>query len=565
MTLWLIIALMTGAAVFAVIWPLAQNGRVIRSGSDTEVYRDQLEELDRDLAAGSIGKAEGEAARVEISRRLLAAADSAESISTAANSAPAWQRRAIAAAGFLLLPLGAGGLYLYLGSPELASERVIGQRADQLDGRVSIENMVHKVESHLQNNPKDGRGWEVLAPVYMQLGRYTDSVNAWRNALLLLGETADREANLGEALVAEANGIVTAEAKAAFERAVTLDRTIVSARFYLGTAAEQDGKREDATKIWRDLIAEAPAGVHWLSDVREALARVEANASTSSSVPSGTQEIATAKPDQQADMIRGMVDGLAARLKQDGSDVDGWVKLIRSYIVLGEQDKAQSAINEAQQALANSPEKQKLLKSGIKQLEDAAVVSASRPLRSLNPLVSAPQHEGDTIQNMVARLADRVKTSGSDPEGWIMLTRSYVALGEMEKAVSTIQDARTALANSVPDLKLFNEALRRFKIDEIGNMASAALMPSPVKSISPAQANDQPDEMIRAMVTRLADRLKKDGSDFEGWLQLLRSYVVLGEREKAMSAANDARQAIGNDVEKRRRLDDFARSLGLDG
>jgi cytochrome c-type biogenesis protein CcmH/NrfG len=264
-------------------------------------------------------------------------------------------------------------------------------------------------------------------------------------------------------------------------------------------------------------------------------------------------------------MIRGMVDGLAARLKQDGSDVDGWVKLIRSYIVLGEQDKAQSAINEAQQALANSPEKQKLLKSGIKQLEDAAVVSASRPLRSLNPLVSAPQHEGDTIQNMVARLADRVKTSGSDPEGWIMLTRSYVALGEMEKAVSTIQDARTALANSVPDLKLFNEALRRFKIDEIGNMASAALMPSPVKSISPAQANDQPDEMIRAMVTRLADRLKKDGSDFEGWLQLLRSYVVLGEREKAMSAANDARQAIGNDVEKRRRLDDFARSLGLDG
>jgi cytochrome c-type biogenesis protein CcmH len=565
MTLWLIIALMTGAAVFAVIWPLAQNGRVIRSGSDTEVYRDQLEELDRDLAAGSIGKAEGEAARVEISRRLLAAADSAESISTAANSAPAWQRRAIAAAAFLLLPLGAGGLYLYLGSPELASERVTGQRADQLDGRVSIENMVHKVESHLQNNPKDGRGWEVLAPVYMQLGRYTDSVNAWRNALLLLGETADREANLGEALVAEANGIVTAEAKAAFERAVTLDRTIVSARFYLGTAAEQDGKREEATKIWRDLIAEAPAGVHWLSDVREALARVEANASTSSSVPSGTQEIATAKPDQQADMIRGMVDGLAARLKQDGSDVDGWVKLIRSYIVLGEQDKAQSAINEAQQALANSPEKQKLLKSGIKQLEDAAVVSASRPLRSLNPLVSAPQHEGDTIQNMVARLADRVKTSGSDPEGWIMLTRSYVALGEMEKAVSTIQDARTALANSVPDLKLFNEALRRFKIDEIGNMASAALMPSPVKSISPAQANDQPDEMIRAMVTRLADRLKKDGSDFEGWLQLLRSYVVLGEREKAMSAANDARQAIGNDVEKRRRLDDFARSLGLDG
>ena len=71
--------------------------------------------------------------------------------------------------------------------------------------------------------------------------------------------------------------------------------------------------------------------------------------------------------------------------------------------------------------------------------------------------------------------------------------------------------------------------------------------------------------MIRGMVARLADRLKRDGSDLDGWLQLLRSYVVLGEREKAVSAAADARQAIGADVEKRRRLDDFAKSLGLDG
>ena len=133
--------------------------------------------------------------------------------------------------------------------------------------------MVAKVELYLESNPKDGRGWEVLAPVYMQLGRYTDSVSAWRNTLLLLGESADREANLGEALVAEANGIVTAEAKTAFVRAVTLDGTTVSARYYLGTAAEQDGKREEAAEIWRDLIAEAPPGTQWGREGRDALAR----------------------------------------------------------------------------------------------------------------------------------------------------------------------------------------------------------------------------------------------------------------------------------------------------
>ncbi|MGA7308905.1 MAG: c-type cytochrome biogenesis protein CcmI, partial [Pseudolabrys sp.] len=312
MTLWLILALMTGAAIFAVIWPLAQNSKAARSGSDVAVYRDQLNELERDLAAGSIGKTEAEAARVEISRRLLAAAEAAKAAAVAVTpSATAWHRRAVALVALLLLPVGAGSLYLRLGSPGLASEPLTAQRGAQPDQQAPIENIVAKVEVHLQNNPKDGRGWEVLAPVYMQLGRYTDSVNAWRNALALLGESADREANLGEALVAEANGVVTADAKAAFVRAVTLDNTTVSARYYLGTAAEQDGKREEAAKIWRDLIAEAPAGAHWVSDVRAALARVEASPAAPTPGPSAAQIAAATKqsPDQQTAMIRGMVDG----------------------------------------------------------------------------------------------------------------------------------------------------------------------------------------------------------------------------------------------------------------
>jgi len=119
----------------------------------------------------------------------------------------------------------------------------------------------------------------------VQLGRYTDSANAWRNTLLLLGESADREANLGEAIMAEANGVVTDEAKSAFVRAVTLDDTTVSARYYLGMAAEQDGKREEAAKIWRELIAEAPSDAHWLNDVRTALARIEASPAALSSGP----------------------------------------------------------------------------------------------------------------------------------------------------------------------------------------------------------------------------------------------------------------------------------------
>ena len=569
MTLWLILALMTGAAIFAVIWPLAKNSKAARSGSDVAVYRDQLNELERDLAAGSIGKTEAEAARVEISRRLLAAAEAAKAAAVAVTpSATAWHRRAVALVALLLLPVGAGSLYLRLGSPGLASEPLTAQRGAQPDQQAPIENIVAKVEVHLQNNPKDGRGWEVLAPVYMQLGRYTDSVNAWRNALALLGESADREANLGEALVAEANGVVTADAKTAFVRAVTLDNTTVSARYYLGTAAEQDGKREEAAKIWRDLIAEAPAGAHWVSDVRAALARVEASPAAPSPGPSAAQIAAATKqsPDQQTAMIRGMVDGLAARLQQDGSDLDGWVRLVRSYKVLGELDKAQSAIGDAQRALANDPEKRKRLDVALKELESGAAVAAvNPPIQQANPPTAPPQHEGPAIQSMLDRLAERVKKAGSDTEGWVMLTRSYLTLGEKEKAAAAIKDARAALADDAARLQQFNEALQRFKIDEIATVASAMPSPPATESRAPAQPSDQTNEMIRGMVARLADRLKRDGSDFDGWLQLMRSYVVLGERDKAMRAAADARQAIGSDAEKRRRFDDFVKSLGLDG
>jgi cytochrome c-type biogenesis protein CcmH len=564
MILWTIFGLMTAAAIAAVLFPFVRRRAEEFSGNDIAVYRDQLGELDRDRAAGLIGKSEAEAARVEISRRLLAAVDAAESATAASDPTSAARfRRFIVAAALLLLPAGAGALYVRLGSPELASPPA--GDALQSEKQTQIENLVARVEVHLQGNPKDGRGWEILAPVYMQLGRYSDSVNAWRNALALLGESADREANLGEALMAEANGVVTIEAKAAFVRAVTLDNTIVSARYYLGRAAEQDGKREEAAKIWRDLIAEAPAEAHWVNDVRAALARVEASPGTPTSAAPGTQSAAAAKPDQQAVMIRGMVDGLAARLKQDGSDVDGWLKLVRSYKVLGEPDKAQTAISDAQRALANDPDKRKLLDSGLKQLEGSAVAVANSPPQPASPVASPPQHEGDAIQSMVARLAERMKKSPSDPEGWIMLTRSYLSLGEKEKAATAIKDARAALADDGPNLQLFNEALQRFKIDETADVASAAPASPPAESRAPAQADQQNSEMIRGMVARLADRLKKDGSDLDGWLQLLRSYVVLGERDKAVSAAADARQAIGADVEKRRRLDDFAKSLGLDG
>jgi cytochrome c-type biogenesis protein CcmH len=380
MTLWFLFALMTAAAVLAVLWPLRGGRTPPAAGNDVVVYRDQLEEIERDHTAGLIGAAEAEAARVEVSRRLLAAADTAEAAGKSPPAGGLLRRRATALAALIVLPLGAGLLYVALGSPELPGQP-LAERNDRSVQNRSITSLVAQVEAHLERNPEDGRGWEVVAPVYMRLGRYDDAVKARRNALRILGANAEREADYGEALVGEANGIVTAEARAAFERAMKHETDHVRARFYVGLAAEQDGKPEQAAKIFRELLARAPAGASWVPFVRAALARVGGADAAASSAPNAAEPKATPGPTtedvaaasqmsegERGEMIRGMVARLAERLKNDGSDPDRWLQLVRAYMVLGDRDKARAAAGEARRALTNEPDKLRRLEDGVKQL-----------------------------------------------------------------------------------------------------------------------------------------------------------------------------------------------------
>src|SRR5207253_5697182 len=135
-------------------------------------------------------------------------------------------------------------------------------------------------------------------PVYMRFGRFEDAVKARRNAIRLSGASADREADLGESLMALANGVVTDEAKAAFERAVALDATLPKARFFLGVAAHQDGQGDKAVSIWRDMLGAAPPDSPWAGMVRETLARVEGGAA-----PAERPAASTPAPGPTADDI----------------------------------------------------------------------------------------------------------------------------------------------------------------------------------------------------------------------------------------------------------------------
>jgi cytochrome c-type biogenesis protein CcmH len=378
MVFWLVLGLMTAAAIFVMVRPLLTRAPAPAADADSDlaVYRDQLAEVDRDLARGAIAQPEAEAARIEISRRLIAAAERPDTTHRPDTEAAPRPWRMASVAALIALPLGAVALYLALGSPELPGQPLADRLARAhagagaaTDEPTSLASLVRQVEAHLGRNPDDGRGWEVLAPAYMRLERFDDAAKARRNAIRLLGATADRVAGLGEALAAAAGGIVTPDAKAEFERALELDRDNVTAALYLGLAAKQAGQPEEARRMWEGMIARAPAGAPWVTFVRQAIAAL--------GTPGGSPPAADAAPTpdasaemtaEQREMARGMVERLAARLATDGSDVEGWLRLVRSYMVLGEHDKARAAASNARRALAGDPSKLQRLDMGVRAL-----------------------------------------------------------------------------------------------------------------------------------------------------------------------------------------------------
>jgi cytochrome c-type biogenesis protein CcmH len=275
------------------------------------------------------------------------------------------------------VPLAAVPIYKWFGSPDITVVSLADGAAQEDKRANSIASLIARIEQHLKEKPDDSRGWGIIAPVYMRLGRYDDAIKARRTILRQLGPSAQREADLGLALVGAAGGEVTAESKSAFERAAELDSGNVNAMFFLGIAAQQDGNDAEAARIWRDLIAKAPPNAPWLPAVRERLAGVSSDPAPArgpyalaARPPAPTAEDMAAvrgmTPEAQRQFMLDRIEGLAARLREDGTDVGGWLRLLRAYMVLGERDKAKVAAGEARRALASEPEKLKLLDAGLR-------------------------------------------------------------------------------------------------------------------------------------------------------------------------------------------------------
>ncbi|WP_374444193.1 c-type cytochrome biogenesis protein CcmI [Stella sp.] len=352
---WALAALTAAAVVGLLVRPLLRAGGAgaDRLAYDLEVYRDQLAEVERARAAGEVGEEEAAGSRLEIERRILAAADRGAAERSSAGGSASGRHAAAAIALALLLPAGALVVYGWHGAPRQPGQP-LAQRGlpapDAGDPRAQDEAVAALVR-RLEERPDDIEGWERLARALVRLQRFADAAEAYRHRLGLGAERPDLHAQHGEALTLAAGGIVTPAARAAFERAGADPRAL----YFLGEAAAQSGDLDAAIRRWTALEAASAADAPWRPMLRrriEEAARergvpVPAPATGTPALPPGGEAVMRLSPEERAQAIRGMVAGLEERLRSQPEDREGWRRLVQALHVLGEPARLAAALERA--------------------------------------------------------------------------------------------------------------------------------------------------------------------------------------------------------------------------
>lgn len=351
MLFWILAITITAIACAALYYAAAGrtvNATVAAQGDATdEHYRLQLAEINADIASGRLGDAEGTAAKAELARELirLQGEDGGKKAG---------------ASGPVLLPLAvlgvaviAFGSYAMIGNPGLPSQP-LASREKPLEETINVDDAVKRIEAQLAETPDDVRGWTVLAPVYMQMGRYEDAVKALRKVNELAPPTADSQTDLAEALLMISKGDMTGEPLALLENAARLDPKHVRSHFYLAGYATQTGDYAGAVEQWNALINSAAGTEPWIATAKEGLAAARR----------GLEGKPIEEPAQQDSVsdetIKSMVEGLSTRLMQDGGTLEEWTRLVRSRLVLGDTAGAQAAYDAAKAAYPDAGQRSEL-------------------------------------------------------------------------------------------------------------------------------------------------------------------------------------------------------------
>jgi len=383
MTLWLALTLMMALAAALLALPFLRRDRAAASpeGAELAFYRMQARELEREIARGAVSPEDAEVTRLDLERRALAAARAQEA-EAAAGTTPAGRVAGIAVA-VGAVTLGSAVLYGAIGRPELAvpaaAPAVVaapGQAAAPPAGAAApgdVETLIARLAERLTREPGDAEGWRMLGWSYLSTGRYGEAERAYARAVALLPGDAAVLAEQGEARVRASAGRIDGAARDLFARALALDPAEPRALFFRGMELDQDGDTAGAVRLWLDLLDAAPPGAPWVADLkarireragaagisladRPDLAEDAAGAAAPGPDAADVAAAAAMTEAERQEMIRGMVEGLAARLEAEPGDIEGWLRLLRAWSVLGEREKAAAALADARRAFAGQPD-----------------------------------------------------------------------------------------------------------------------------------------------------------------------------------------------------------------
>jgi len=397
-TLWISVALLTLGVLLIIIRPLLKSrvdtgGDTQRADYDVALYKDQLKEVDRDLERGLLSDEQADAVRTEIQRKLLnSAADgkAKKSASASASGRSIW----VAAAVSLFVAVGAVGLYAYLGKPELRdlayADRDIAAeesaRSDQ-QGEQDMQTLLSQLALRLEKNPSDIKGWLLLGRSLITRRRYDESAAAYKHAHDLSPNDPDIAVDYAEALIFSNKGQVDTTASDILKKALGLSPADPKVRYYIGLHKAQNDDPAGALQEWVDIAALSASDAPWMPTINrqidaafkksgidpatikpsaEALEIAKTQGIAGSVAPGaaqGNSQSTTAAPgptaadvnaarqmsaEDQSEMIRGMVNRLAERLKTEPNDLPGWKRLAQAYQVLGETEKAAEVIKKIQ-------------------------------------------------------------------------------------------------------------------------------------------------------------------------------------------------------------------------
>lgn len=567
--------LMTAGAILLLVLPFfRRQAAPDRRAFDLTVYQDQLDELERDLDRGIIDEEAARAAKLEIERRILAAAGDQDAPSPVDRNRLSTEAM-VTAMLVLIVPLAAGLVYVKFGRPDMPDMPLASREApeQQLAGEDALLANIEQLEKHVETMPENGGVWMLLGRNRLRAGHYEAAVEAFEKGMEFSPEDHTAVAELAEAMVYQAGGQVTPAALEHFKAVLAQIPNEPRARYYLGLALAQEGEIDAAIDGWTQLLEISPSDAPWRQQIIASIRSVLESEGQSAedmiaALPEGTasapgtagaastgeiastgvtsqQAIQALPPEEQNEQIRGMVEGLAARLEDEPDDIEGWLMLGRSRMVLDEPDAAKAAF---ERAVELDPER-----------PDILLAYASSLLQPSDPPGGDP-----VIGTEAVGLYEKLLTlAPDDPEPRWLLGLAAVQAGNKEEASSHWQTLLSLIDESSEDYNIVKARIAALEGDlsaaDIGADATPSLAPGAASTAEvdetsslsdetgpqpgaedmaemAALSSEERNDRIRSMVDGLAARLEDDPDDIEGWLRLAQSRNVLGEPEAAKEA-----------------------------